>query len=284
MVPQRAQLSDAELLRRYRRLYPTPTKFPGRPARPHRSRTPLGRAGAMPGASASSPHGRRLAVHEAGQTALLQSGSTKATAATARSGPVSNPSWSSPPDAPSKPSRVHRPQPGPPLTSSTTEDYRFCGYGEAVAGNPDAQRGLLSLRGETDWSAAQAARLALFGTDAASISPEALQQVVATGVEASADHVAALPRIRHFTDKGRARQPGLRATTARRLPHAPPPTCPHRGPPHALLRTGVASPPSEDCADPPSAEASAQLDRALEVKTLPGARTAAVAHRLSSKR
>ena len=27
MVPQRATLSDAELLRRYRRLYPTPTKF-----------------------------------------------------------------------------------------------------------------------------------------------------------------------------------------------------------------------------------------------------------------
>ena len=27
MVPQRAPLSDAELLRRYRRLYPTPTKF-----------------------------------------------------------------------------------------------------------------------------------------------------------------------------------------------------------------------------------------------------------------
>jgi len=27
MVPQRAPVSDAELLRRYRRLYPTPTKF-----------------------------------------------------------------------------------------------------------------------------------------------------------------------------------------------------------------------------------------------------------------
>jgi hypothetical protein len=68
------------------------------------------------------------------------------------------------------------------------KDYRFCGYAEAVAGNPRAQRGLAYVLGLSDWPEVQAAyRLRLFGTaalpreGAASISAPQLQEAVAAG-------------------------------------------------------------------------------------------------------
>jgi REP element-mobilizing transposase RayT len=45
------------------------------------------------------------------------------------------------------------------------KDYRFCGYAEAVAGGPAAQRGLQAVTATSDWPAAQASyRQLLFGT------------------------------------------------------------------------------------------------------------------------
>ncbi len=92
---------------------------------------------------------------------------------------------------------------------SDPKDYRFCGYSDALAGNPAARRGLAFLFEGSDarsWSATQAAyRLLLFGTGTgprehgASLSDEAFQQVL--------DQGGTLPlatvlrhRVRHFTD------------------------------------------------------------------------------------
>ncbi len=208
MVPQRTPRSDAELLRRYRRLYPSPTKFQA--ARLDvieaelRSGGPEGDAWrkrqlALMGDVSqfmklvkqrfsvwfNKSHRRYGTLWAERFKSLLVEPTGRAIETVAayidlnpvRAGLVDDP-----------------------------KDYRFCGYGEAVAGNPDAQRGLLSLRGETDWSAAQAGyRLALFGTaaapraHAASISPEALQQVVATGGKLPLTTLLRC-RIRHFTD------------------------------------------------------------------------------------
>lgn len=65
------------------------------------------------------------------------------------------------------------------------KDYRFCGYGEAVAGNTRARRGFNRLVAGSDWASRQASyRELLFGKGAgpksqgAKISPAALQKVV----------------------------------------------------------------------------------------------------------
>ncbi len=47
------------------------------------------------------------------------------------------------------------------------KDYRFCGYGEAVAGNERARQGVMSIAGQKTWDDSQAGyRLMLFGTGA----------------------------------------------------------------------------------------------------------------------
>ena len=68
------------------------------------------------------------------------------------------------------------------------KDYRCCGYAEAVAGNQRAQRGLAGALGLGEWPEVQAAyRVRLFGTaampreGAASVSPQQLQEVMAAG-------------------------------------------------------------------------------------------------------
>ena len=66
------------------------------------------------------------------------------------------------------------------------KDYRFCGYAEAIAGNQLARKGLAFVLGLADWEQAQAAyRLRLFGTaavpreGAASVTPKQLKEVIA---------------------------------------------------------------------------------------------------------
>lgn len=68
------------------------------------------------------------------------------------------------------------------------KDYRFCGYAEAVAGSAVARCNLASVIGVTNWDAAQAAyRLMLLGTAAetrehgAPVTPEAFESVIAAG-------------------------------------------------------------------------------------------------------
>ena len=71
---------------------------------------------------------------------------------------------------------------------SDPKDYRFCGYSEAVAGQLQARRGLQSIVGQETWTDVQASyRQMIFGTGAApregkaAISPEKLRQVISEG-------------------------------------------------------------------------------------------------------
>ena len=92
---------------------------------------------------------------------------------------------------------------------SDPKDYRFCGYGEAVAGSAIARAGLRSiLSGETqvDWETAQSAyRLTLFGVGSGArpgegtVSPEALAKVVKAKGRLPVSTVLRC-RMRHFTD------------------------------------------------------------------------------------
>ncbi len=85
------------------------------------------------------------------------------------------------------------------------KEYRFCGYAEAVAGNPRARAGLQSVLGVNDWKDCHAQyRMLLFGTagkpraGAASLSVHEVQQVIAQG--GSLPLAAVLRcRIRYFT-------------------------------------------------------------------------------------
>jgi putative transposase len=71
---------------------------------------------------------------------------------------------------------------------SDPKDYRFCGYGEAVAGKPEARQGLQYLLGGRNWEAAQSGyRVLLFGTGSVDrehgvvLSREALEKVLKDG-------------------------------------------------------------------------------------------------------
>lgn len=72
--------------------------------------------------------------------------------------------------------------------TSDPKDYRFCGYAEAVAGNPLAQRGIQGITGGRDWAEANCEyREMIFGIGAGArdaagvISPADLQHVIETG-------------------------------------------------------------------------------------------------------
>ncbi len=85
------------------------------------------------------------------------------------------------------------------------KDYRFCGYAEAVAGNETAQLGLRSVVGGDSWSEAQAQyRQVLFGAgagarqDAASIPAGELQRVISEGGRLPLATLLRC-RIRYFT-------------------------------------------------------------------------------------
>jgi hypothetical protein len=87
------------------------------------------------------------------------------------------------------------------------KDYRFCGYAEAVAGNKPARSGLAHIIGESKhWPAIQAAyRESLFGKGsapkepAAFISPEAFEQALKNKTRLPLATVLRC-RIRYFTD------------------------------------------------------------------------------------
>lgn len=85
-------------------------------------------------------------------------------------------------------------------------DYRFCGYAEAVAGSEAARAGIRSIMGKTDWAGAQPHyRETLFGTGAApreaaaGIPQEELQRVISAGGRLPLAQVLRC-RIRYFTD------------------------------------------------------------------------------------
>jgi hypothetical protein len=85
------------------------------------------------------------------------------------------------------------------------KDYRFCGYGEAIAGNATARAGLCQVHGGK-WQQAHAAhRIGLFGTGSAprleggTIAPAAFQKVLRAKGQLPMATVLRC-RLRHFTD------------------------------------------------------------------------------------
>ena len=89
---------------------------------------------------------------------------------------------------------------------SDPKDYRFCGYGEAVAGSSVAREGVVGLGIGPNWDHAQSAyREILFGKGAAvkesraTISPDALQQVIKEKGRLPLATVLRC-RIRYFSD------------------------------------------------------------------------------------
>ncbi len=88
------------------------------------------------------------------------------------------------------------------------KDYRFCGYAEAVAGGAAAQAGIRSVTGGHAWDESQAHyREVLFGTgagareQAATISAADLQRVIDEGGRLPLSTVLRC-RLRYFTDGG----------------------------------------------------------------------------------
>ena len=86
------------------------------------------------------------------------------------------------------------------------KDYRFCGYAEAVAGNPRAMEGIRSVSGGLAWDESQARyREVIFGTGAgiregdASISAGAVLRVITAGGRLPLATVLRC-RLRYFTD------------------------------------------------------------------------------------
>jgi REP element-mobilizing transposase RayT len=86
------------------------------------------------------------------------------------------------------------------------KDYRFCGYAEAVAGNPSARAGIESITGIVGWEDSHSAyRQLLFGTaaqprdHAAVLSPEAARAVAAAGGKLSLAEILRC-RVRYLTD------------------------------------------------------------------------------------
>jgi putative transposase len=86
------------------------------------------------------------------------------------------------------------------------KDYRFCGYAEALAGHARARAGLRSVSGAQSWSASHAAyRELLFGSGsapragAASITRQSLEQVLQDGGRLSLA-TALRCRWRYFSD------------------------------------------------------------------------------------
>jgi putative transposase len=86
------------------------------------------------------------------------------------------------------------------------KDYRFCGYAEAVAGNPLAQRGIQGITGGRDWEEAHGQyREMIFGTGAGAreeagvINPADLRHVIATGGRLPLASILRC-RLRYFSD------------------------------------------------------------------------------------
>ncbi len=207
-VPQRTPLDDTELLRRYRTLYPQPTRYQA--ARLEVIQAQL----ATNGPEAVAWRKRQLALMgDVSQFMKLvkQRFAIWFNKSHQRYGTL----W-----AERFKSVLVEPQPRVIETMAAyidlncvraglaqdPKDYRFCGYAEAVAGHPPARAGLLSVAGDKNWAETQAGyRQMLFGTGAGpregggSISPERLTQVMKTGGKLPLATVLRC-RVRYFSD------------------------------------------------------------------------------------
>jgi REP element-mobilizing transposase RayT len=207
-VPQRSEVSDSELLRRYRLLYPQPTKYQAARLETVREQLRLG------GPEGDRWRDRQLALmgdvsqfmkllkqrfsvwfnRTHNRFGTLWSERFKSVLVEGKRGALStmaayidlNPVRAGIVDDP--------------------KDYRFCGYADAVAGNTVARRGLRRITGDrATRDALSSYRQMLFGKgtaakrDAARLSPARLQSIVRDGGKLSPTEVLRC-RVRHFTD------------------------------------------------------------------------------------
>jgi len=187
LVPKKADISDAEMLRRYQVLYPRPTPY--QPARREVIEKWL---------VTGSPEGRawraRMLALMGDVSAFMQLLKQRFSIWFNKNHKRYGTLWSQRFTS----ILVERPIPAMAVyidlncvradLVTDPKDYRFCGYGEAVAGNERARAGLCLLFGETDWSNVQANyRQMLFATGAgfrskgAKISQADFQRVIAEG-------------------------------------------------------------------------------------------------------
>jgi len=205
LVPKKVEISDAELLRRYRVLHPSPSRY--QPARLEVIEQWL----ASQSAEGVAWRKRMLALMgdvSPFMQLLKQRFSIWFNKSHKRFGTL----WSE------RFKSVLMERPIPKVAAyidlncvranlvTDPKDYRFCGYGEAVAGNERAREGLCLLLEEKDWEKVQAIyRQMLFsiGTavreKGARISPEEFQRVISEGGKLPLADVLRC-RVRYFTD------------------------------------------------------------------------------------
>jgi putative transposase len=207
-VPQRAEVSDAELLMRYGILYPKPTKF--QTARLEVIRSQL----ATNGEEAVAWRRRQLLLMgdvSPFMKLLKQRFSVWFNRSHQRYGTL----WSERFKSVLVEPKHHACRtiaayidlnPVRAGLVSDPKDYRFCGYAEALAGNATAQQGLISVVEAKGWTQAQESyRQTLFGTGAGArehantLSIEQFQQVVKQKGRLPLASVLR-HRVRYFTD------------------------------------------------------------------------------------
>ncbi|MFP4673754.1 MAG: transposase, partial [Opitutales bacterium] len=202
------EVSDAELLRRYRRLYPQPTKHQQASIRVLAAKLEAG------GEEAEQIRARLLKrMHDVSEfmKTLKQRFSTWFNAVHERFGPLWADRFKS---VLVEPERYALETVAAyidlnPVRAGLTEDpkdYRFCGYAEAVANSPPARAGIASMLGAPEARALEEYRMLLFGKGAAPTpSGSSIPEDVADGVLKSEQGGMPLPvrfgcKIRHLTE------------------------------------------------------------------------------------
>jgi hypothetical protein len=236
LVPKKIEISDAELLRRYRVLYPRPTRY--QPARLKVIEQWL---------ASGSPEGRawrkRMVAMMGDVSAFMQLLKQRFSVWFNRTHQRYGTLWAERFRSvllewviPAVGAYVDLNCVRADLVTDP-KDYRYCGYGEAVAGHRKAQEGICLLLGETDWTIAQARyRQMLFSIGSAPrekgarISQADFQRVIAQGGKLPLADVLRC-RVRYFTAAGvlgsrafvEEQLAAYRLRTGRRLRAAPHP-------------------------------------------------------------
>jgi REP element-mobilizing transposase RayT len=207
-IPQKSPVSDAELLRRYRVLHPSPTKYQA-------LRLEVIESWLRSNVAEGEAWRQRMLKLMGDLSAFMKLFKQRYTIAFNRSHGRCGPLWCD------RFKSVLCEGTGEVLRAmalyidlnsvragltSDPKDYRFGGYAEAVAGNVAAREGLASVCGGKDWAETQAIyRKFLFGTgiaprrDGGVISVEEFKRVVAAGGRLPLADVLRC-RVRYFTE------------------------------------------------------------------------------------
>ncbi|MFP4203829.1 MAG: transposase [Opitutales bacterium] len=207
-VPEAGELSDAELMRRYQRLYPQPTKHQQASIRVLAAKLKAG------GEEAEAIRARLLKrMHDVSEfmKTLKQRFSTWFNAVHKRFGPL----WADRFKSVVVESERYALETVAAyidlnsVRAGLAEDpkkYRFCGYAEALAGSPPARAGIASLFGLPEARALEEYRMLLFGKGSAPVkSGASLPEDLADRVLKSGKGQIPLPvrfgcKIRYFTE------------------------------------------------------------------------------------